>query len=359
MQALPFLLLGEAIINDHRGIFIYGIQNRKIFIMDNSTNLAANSSDSEGCGSKSLKRKAISSPYFHRLQYRHFVLYDVLPIIGVFCAIALTFYVPITWVDISLFLVFWALTGIGITVGYHRYFTHRSFKAKPSVGVLLTILGSMAGQGALLSWVAMHRRHHELSDKPGDPHSPNLHGPGIKGAIQGLAHSHYLWMKKHDYPNVVYYAPDLIRDPLIVGTARRYNTWIIIGLVSPSLVGGLLSQSLLGVITGFLWGGAARMFVLGHTIWSINSLLHRFGSRPYQSKDHSRNGGLFSLFTFGESWHNNHHAFPESPSFGLQWSALDPGYWVIRGLSYFGLTWDLRVPSRERRLSRKSRKIHQ
>ncbi|KAE9648879.1 acyl-CoA desaturase [Pseudomonas sp. PB103] len=306
---------------------------------------------------KDVKRKAISSPYFHRLQRKHFLMFDVLPVLGVILAGIMAFYIPVSGVDIGLFIAFWALTGIGVSVGYHRYFTHRSFKARPAVAVALTILGSMAGQGALLSWVAMHRRHHELSDQPGDPHSPNLQGPGFKGLIKGLVHSHFTWMKEHDYPNVAYYAPDLIRDPLIAKTARHYYTWVILGLVAPAILGGLLSQSLWGVVSGFLWGGAVRMFVVGHIIWSINSLLHRFGTRPYQSRDHSRNGGLFGLFTFGESWHNNHHAFPESPSFGLQWAAFDPGYWFIRGLSLVGLTWDLRVPTVQRRTSRKKRNV--
>jgi stearoyl-CoA desaturase (delta-9 desaturase) len=306
---------------------------------------------------KDVKRKAISSPYFHRLQRKHFLMFDVLPVLGVILAGIMAFYIPVSGVDIGLFIAFWALTGIGVSVGYHRYFTHRSFKARPAVAVALTILGSMAGQGALLSWVAMHRRHHELSDQPGDPHSPNLQGPGFKGLIKGLVHSHFTWMKEHDYPNVAYYAPDLIRDPLIAKTARHYYTWVILGLVAPAILGGLLSQSWWGVVSGFLWGGAVRMFVVGHIIWSINSLLHRFGTRPYQSRDHSRNGGLFGLFTFGESWHNNHHAFPESPSFGLQWAAFDPGYWFIRGLSLVGLTWDLRVPTVQRRTSRKKRNV--
>ncbi|MBN2992233.1 acyl-CoA desaturase [Pseudomonas cedrina subsp. fulgida] len=306
---------------------------------------------------KDLKRKAISSRYFHRLQRKHFLLFDILPVFGVVLAGLLAFYIPVSALDVGLFIAFWALTGIGVSVGYHRYFTHRSFKAKPAVGVALTILGSMAGQGALLSWVAMHRRHHELSDQPGDPHSPNLHGSGLAGLIKGLAHSHFMWMKEHDYPNVAYYAPDLIRDPLIAKTARHYYTWVFLGLLAPALLGGLLSQSLWGALSGFLWGGAIRMFVVGHIIWSINSLLHRFGTRPYQSKDYSRNGGLFGLVTFGESWHNNHHAFPESPSFGLQWSVFDPGYWFIRGLCLMGVAWDLRIPTLQRRISRKKRNV--
>ncbi|MHA6159653.1 acyl-CoA desaturase [Pseudomonas sichuanensis] len=306
---------------------------------------------------KDPKRKAISSPYFHRLQRKHFLLFDVLPILGVVLAIALAFIHPVSAVDIGLFVAFWALSGIGISVGYHRYFTHRSFKAKPMVGAALTVLGSMAGQGALLSWVAMHRRHHELSDQPGDPHSPNLHGPGLVAGIKGLVHSHFTWMKEHDYPNVAYYAPDLLRDPLVARTARHYYSWVALGLVLPAILGGLLSQSWWGALTGFLWGGAVRMFVVGHIIWSINSLLHRFGTRPYQSRDFSRNGGVFGLLTFGEAWHNNHHAFPESPSFGLQWSVFDPGYWVIRGLNLAGLAWDLRVPSAQRRTSRKNRTL--
>ncbi|WP_338523858.1 acyl-CoA desaturase [Pseudomonas batumici] len=306
---------------------------------------------------KNVKRKAISSPYFHRLQRRHFILFDILPIFGVVLAALLSLYLPISALDIGLFILFWALTGIGVSVGYHRYFTHRSFKATPAVAVLLTILGSMAGQGALLSWVAMHRRHHELSDQPGDPHSPNLHGSGIIGGIKGLVHSHFTWMKAHDYPNVVYYAPDLLRDPLISKTARYYYTWVLLGLLAPALLGGLLSQSWWGALSGFLWGGVIRMFVVGHIIWSINSVLHRVGTRPYQSRDYSRNGGVLGLFTFGESWHNNHHAFPESPSFGLQWAIFDPGYWFVRGLSLVGLAWDLRVPTAQRRSSRKKRNV--
>lgn len=325
--------------------------------MDTDTLIDEKRLEDSGAVGSGGKRKAIDSPYFHRLQRKHFIIYDVLPAFGSALTITLAFYKPVTWVDVTLFFAFWALTGIGVTVGYHRYFTHRSFKAKPSVGVVLTILGSMAGQGSLLSWVAMHRRHHELSDRAGDPHSPNLHGPGVMGALKGLAHSHYLWMHQHEYPNIVYYAPDIVRDALIVRASRNYTTWVVLGMVTPAIIGWAITQSLWGALSGFLWGGVVRMFILGHTIWSINSLLHRFGSRPYQSKDHSRNSGVFGLLTFGESWHNNHHAFPESPSFGLQWSILDPGYWVIRGLSAVGLAWDLRVPNAQRRASRKKRVV--
>lgn len=311
----------------------------------------------EPSSAKEEKKKAIDSPYFHRLQRRHFILYDVLPGFGVLAAIALAFYVPVTAVDLSLFLLFWCLTGLGVTVGYHRLFTHRSFKAAKPVAILLTILGSMAGQGALLSWVAMHRRHHELSDKEGDPHSPNLHGAGVKGAVKGLLHSHYLWMRQHEYPNVVYYAPDLLRDKAVVAASRKYTQWVLLGLALPTVLGGVLSGSWMGCLTGFLWGGAVRLFVLGHTIWSINSFLHRFGFRPYQSRDHSRNAGFLGWLTFGESFHNNHHAFPESPSFGLQWALFDPGYWFIKSLALLGLASELRVPGKARRTSRKQRNV--
>ncbi len=213
---------------------------------------------------------------------------------------------------------------------------------------VLAVLGSMAGQGGVVSWVALHRRHHECSDREGDPHSPNLAGGGLKGRLRGLAHSHFLWMRRHEYPNVVHYAPDLIRNRALVRVARLYYYWVALGLALPALVGGLVYQSWAGAVSGLFWGGLVRMFVLEHIIWAINSFLHMFGTHPYESRENSRNGGIFALLTFGESWHNNHHAFPDSSSFGLSWYRLDPGYWLIKILALGGLAWDVKRPSEER-----------
>ncbi|WP_410872118.1 acyl-CoA desaturase [Nocardia sp. A7] len=294
------------------------------------------------------RRKTISSPYIHRLQRRHFLLFDILPIIGTVVAFAFLLVRPFGWLEFALLFTMWLLTGLGVTVGYHRLFTHRTFKAAPWVSGVLAILGSMAGQGPVISWVALHRRHHEYSDREGDPHSPNLAGGGLRGALIGLAHSHFLWMRRHEYPNVVHYAPDLIKDRGLVRIARLYYYWVALGLLIPTVIGGLVSMSWTGAVAGLLWGGLVRIFVLEHIVWAINSFLHMFGTRNYESRENSHNGGVFALATLGESWHNNHHAFPESPSFGLDWYRLDPGFWLIRTLAFCGLAWDLKMPSEQR-----------
>ncbi|MDA3648371.1 fatty acid desaturase [Saccharopolyspora indica] len=285
----------------------------------------------------------------HRLQRRHFLLFDVLPIFGTAAAIAFLWVHPFGVTELVLLLSMWIVTGLGISVGYHRLFTHRSFKASPAVSTALAVAGSMAGQGGVVSWVALHRRHHECSDREGDPHSPNLAGEGWKGRLRGLMHSHFLWMRRHEYPNVVHYAPDLLKNRSLVRVARLYYYWIVLGLLIPAVIGGLVYQSWTGAVSGLFWGGLVRIFVLEHIVWAINSFLHMFGTRPYESRERSGNGGIFALITFGEAWHNNHHAFPESPSFGLDWYRLDPGYWLVKGLQATGLVWDLKVPSESRR----------
>ncbi|WP_067677183.1 acyl-CoA desaturase [Nocardia miyunensis] len=299
-------------------------------------------------GKRAPRRKTIDSPYIHRLQRRHFLLFDVMPIFGTVGALAFLLVRPFGIVEFALLFVMWMVTGLGVTVGYHRLFTHRTFKAAPWVASGLAIAGSMAGQGAVVSWVALHRRHHEYSDRAGDPHSPNLSGTGWPGRLRGLMHSHFLWMRRHAYPNVVHYAPDLIKDRPLVRVARLYYWWVGLGLLIPTVLGGLLTMSWTGAVAGLLWGGFARMFLLEHTVWAINSFLHMFGTRAYESRENSHNGGIFALLTFGESWHNNHHAFPTSPSFGLNWYRLDPGYWLIKAFELFGLAWDLELPSGER-----------
>lgn len=291
------------------------------------------------------RRLAVNSEYIHRIQRRHFVLYDVVPLIGAAAAIVLALYVPVTWVDISLFLVMWLATGIGITVGYHRLFAHRAFKTTPAVRVALVILGSMSGRGSMLSWAAMHRRHHEVSDQPGDMHSPNLHGHGFMNRLRGFFHAHYAWMLEHEYPNVAHYVPDLLRDEPVVWASRRYTLWVLLGLAIPTVAGGLLAQSWMGALTGFLWGGMVRMFIVEQSMSALNSFLHTVGSRPFKTNEQSRNNPLLGMLVWGEGWHNNHHAFPNSASFGLSWRRIDLGYWFICLLKSVGLAWDVRVPN--------------
>lgn len=291
------------------------------------------------------RRLAIETPYLNRMQLRHFILFNVLPCIGALAAFAFAFIHPITKLDLVLFFSMWLLTGFGVSIGYHRLFTHRSFETSTPVRVTLAILGSMAGLGPVISWSAMHRRHHQCADHDGDMHSPNMHGAGLMGRIRGLIHAHISWMIKHEYPNIVYYTPDLLEDRALVRTSRHYQTWVLLGLAIPAAIGGMVTHTLMGVLTGFLWGGLVRMFVVSQSISALNSVLHSAGAHPFVLHDNSRNSWLLALLIWGEGWHHNHHAFPRSASFGLAWYRVDFSYWAILLLKRLGLVWNVKVPT--------------
>jgi stearoyl-CoA desaturase (delta-9 desaturase) len=298
------------------------------------------------------RRLAVDSEYIHKIQRRHFLLFDLLPLVGTVAAIGLLFYQPITVTDIVLFVVMWLATGLGITAGYHRLFAHRSYKTPDWVAALLTILGSMSGRGSMISWAAMHRRHHEVADKPGDMHSPNLHGDGLWNRVRGFWHAHFTWMLKHEYPNVAHYAPDLLRNKTLMWASRHYLWWVLLGLAIPTVVGGLIAQSWMGALTGFLWGGVVRMLVVEQSMSALNSFLHTIGTQRFKLEENSRNNVLLGVLAWGEGWHNNHHAFPNSASFALAGSRVDLGYWFIKALESVGLAWDVRVPNREQIVAR-------
>jgi stearoyl-CoA desaturase (delta-9 desaturase) len=291
------------------------------------------------------KKVVAKSPYIAGLQRQHFFVFDIVPNLVALLAIPFHMFVPVRVSDIVAFAILWAVTGLGITVGYHRLFTHRAFKAHARVRAVLAFCGALAGQGPVTSWAAIHRRHHELSDHAGDPHSPNLHGDGIGGVIRGLLHAHYTWMIAHDYPNVAHYAPDLLKDRAIQWVNKHYYAIALSGLFAPGLVCGLVAWDVLAAVSAVLWGGFIRMAFLGHTIWAINSALHRFGSRAFATPDNSHNAGIAALLTFGEAWHNNHHAFPTSAKFGLRHGWTDPGWWVVRALEAVGWASDVRKPA--------------
>jgi stearoyl-CoA desaturase (Delta-9 desaturase) len=293
--------------------------------------------------------RVFRSRHFHKLQRRHFIIFDVLPFLGTLVALGMLFYRPIGAVEISLFFSMWLITGFGLTVGYHRLFTHRAFSTGVVTGCIFIVMGSMAGRGPMLSWVAMHRRHHELSDHEGDLHSPNLHGTTLPGRVRGFLHAHLTWMIEHDYPNVAHYVPDLMAERTLVAVNRFYYTWVLLGLLVPAAIGGLVTTSWWGAFSGFLWGGVVRMFVVEQSMSAINSLTHTFGARPFLTRDdNSRNLGLMALLAWGEGWHNNHHAFPYSAAFGLRWFEIDPGFLLIRLLEALGLAWNVKVPGREK-----------
>ncbi len=242
-----------------------------------------------------------------------------------------------------------------MTVGFHRHLTHRSFKAKKPVRASLAAMGSIAIEGPVISWVADHRKHHAFSDQEGDPHCPHVgHGNGWSAAIRGLFHAHVGWLFIHTQRGKRdRYAPDLIADPTINFIDRTFLFWVFAGLALPFGLGYLIGGSLSTALTGLLWGGGVRMLVVHHVTYSINSLCHFFGRRDYKTDDESRNLAWLSVFTFGESWHNNHHAFPTSARHGLRWWQVDPSWMVIRGLEKLGLVWDV-VRVDERRQERKA-----
>jgi stearoyl-CoA desaturase (Delta-9 desaturase) len=255
------------------------------------------------------------------------------------------------WPDLVVLAVTYTLTGFGVTVGYHRLFTHRSFRTSTPMRALLAALGSAAIEGPVIEWVSNHRKHHRFSDQPGDPHSPHVDRPsGWRGAFRGLFHAHVGWIfNGTDMASEERYAKDLLADPVVRFIDRTFVLWVLAGLAFPFGLGLALTGSIAGGLTGLLWGGAVRILFLHHSTFSINSLCHFFGRRRFATGDESRNLLWLSLPTLGEAWHNNHHAFPTSARHGLRWWQLDPSGWLIAGLERAGLVWDVvRVtPERE------------
>jgi stearoyl-CoA desaturase (Delta-9 desaturase) len=254
--------------------------------------------------------------------------------------------------DLVVFAILYVATGLGITVGFHRHFTHRSFKTRPAIRAILAVLGSVAVEGPVISWVADHRKHHAFADQEGDPHSPHGHGGGIRGALAGLAHAHLGWLFIHTHRGKrTRYAPDLLKDPVVRFVDRTFVLWAAAGFAAAFGLGVAVGGSVEAGLTGLLWGGAVRMLVLHHVTYSINSLCHYFGRRRFATSDESRNLLWLALPSFGEAWHHNHHAFPTSAQHGLRRFELDPSAWVIWLLEKTRLAWDVvRIsPERQRR----------
>lgn len=271
----------------------------------------------------------------------------VLPFVGLGVAVFFLWGWGFSWIELGLLLGMYVLTTVGITVGFHRLFTHRAFETYAVVQAVLAVLGSMAVQGSLLKWVALHRRHHAHSDQPGDPHSPHLHGRGILGLLRGLWHAHLGWIFQADPPDLSRYVKDLRRSSLLRVLSALFLVWVALGLLIPAVLGGLLVGSWRGVWYGLAWGGLARIFLVHHVTWSVNSVCHFWGMRPYRSADQSRNNFLFGILAMGEGWHNTHHAFPTSARHGLRWWQIDVSYGVIRALALLRLAWNVKLPSKQ------------
>ena len=260
-----------------------------------------------------------------KVQRRLVLFLTILPFAGVILAIVSLWGTAFTVTDASLALGFYVFTGLGVTIGYHRLFTHGSFHARRGLKIALALGGSMAMEGSLIGWCAIHRRHHAYSDKEGDPHSPHLdEGPGVRGVVKGLWHAHMGWLVSPETTDEKRWAPDLLKDKDLVRITKMFPWLAVTSFFLPALLGLAITQSLRGAVTAFLWASLARMFLLQHVTWSINSICHFYGARPFKSLDFSTNNWVLSLISFGESWHNNHHAFPTSARHGIGRAQLDP-----------------------------------
>src|SRR5712691_4094116 len=266
-----------------------------------------------------------------------------LPVAGLAAAIVLLWGHGVGVTAIAILVVGYLLTGIGITVGYHRLFTHRSFETYPADRYALALLGQMGVEGDVVTWVADHRKHHQFSDKEGDPHSPHAgYGDGLADALRGLWHAHVGWLfRSAGRADREHYAKDLINDKGLRVIARLFMPIMLVSLLVPALVGWLVIGGWYGALAGLVWGGGIRIFLLHHVTWSINSICHFLGRRRFRSADESRNVWWLSWLSFGESWHNNHHAFPSSAFHGLRRLELDPGGLVIWTLETCGLAWQV------------------
>ena len=281
----------------------------------------------------------------------------LLPMVGLTVGIVYMWGSGVGWPQLILMTIMYISTGMGITIGYHRYFTHKSFSAGPVMVGFLGVLGSMAAEGSILRWCASHRSHHKHSDTSGDPHSPHGFGDGVWATIQGFWNAHMGWIFHDEGEPLAKYVPDLLRDRQIVLMSRLFPAFVFLGLLIPTVVGGLIEMVMgggfwWGAFLGFIWGGLVRVFVVHHITWSVNSICHLWGSRPYRSSDESRNNPIVGVLALGEGWHNNHHAFPTSARHGLEWWQFDSSWMVIRTFERLGLVRDVRVPTKERRVAK-------
>lgn len=282
----------------------------------------------------------------------------VVPFVGTIAAIVLAWqYGMMNWLYLSMFLGGWIITGLGITIGFHRLAAHRSFDTHPWIRAMWLTFGSLAVEGSPIVWCAVHRRHHELSDKPGDPHSPHLHGEGLINFLKGFwfAHTGWLFTGYWTHQDLKSYVPDLANVPWLVRLDKMYYLWVAATLAIPMAIGGLVMGTWTGALLGLLWGGLVRVFWTHHITWSINSVCHIWGSRDYDSHDESTNNFLCGLLGFGEGWHNNHHAFPASARHGLKWWQFDSSWLIIRTLQAFGMAWNVKLPT-ERQMELKKLK---
>ncbi|MFI6484230.1 acyl-CoA desaturase [Nonomuraea sp. NPDC050663] len=271
-----------------------------------------------------------------------------LPLIALAVAVPFAWGWGLTWTDVIIGFVFYVISGLGVTVGFHRYFTHGSFKAKRGLKIALGVAGSLSLEMSVLDWVAVHRKHHKFSDKEGDPHSPWRFGTTFGAVTKGLLYAHMGWLFEAERANREKYAPDLLKDPDIVKMHKAFIPLAAFSLFAPAILGGLITMSWWGAFTAFFWATLIRIGLLHHVTWSINSICHVFGDEEFESRDKSRNVWILAIPSFGESWHNLHHAEPTCARHGALKGQIDLSAGTIRIFEKLGWAHDVRWPNPER-----------
>jgi stearoyl-CoA desaturase (delta-9 desaturase) len=275
-----------------------------------------------------------------------FALYAfvVIPFLALVAVVPVVWGWGLTWLDVGLFVAFYVPTILGVTVGYHRHFTHGSFKANRPLRIALAVVGCMAIQGPVVQWVADHRRHHAFSDRAGDPHSPWRYGTDTRALVKGMFHAHLGWLFDRRQTNPARYAPDLLKDRALCITSRLFVVWAFLSLALPAVIGGLVTGSWFGAWTAFFWAGLVRTALSHHVTWSINSLCHTIGTRPFTSRDRSTNLWPLAILSMGESWHNLHHADPTCARHGVLRGQVDISARVIWAFEKLGWARDVKWP---------------
>ncbi|GGM82510.1 stearoyl-CoA 9-desaturase [Thermopolyspora flexuosa] len=281
------------------------------------------------------------------------VVFVVVPFLALFAAIPMAWGRFIGWTDVIIGAVFYVFAGLGVTVGFHRYFTHGSFKTDSRLlKIVLGVAGSFALEMGVIDWVATHRRHHKYSDREGDPHSPWRFGNDWKALTKGLFYAHVGWLFSRERTNREKYARDLLADRDIKRIHDLFPVLAAASLLLPPLIGGLVTWSVSGALTAFFWGTLVRVALLHHVTWSVNSICHVFGDEDFQVRDKSRNVWWLAIPSFGESWHNLHHADPTCARHGALKGQLDPSARVIRWFEQLGWVHSVKWPDPERLATR-------
>ena len=273
----------------------------------------------------------------------------LVPLLALVAAVPFAWGWGLTWVDVGIATAFYAVSGLGITVGFHRHFTHGSFKANRPLRIALAVAGSLAIEGSVIKWVADHRRHHKYADHEGDPHSPWRFGDDWRSVAKGLFYAHMAWMfLSEEKTSPKRFAPDLMKDPDVRRVDKLFIPLVLVSLFAPALIGGLITMSWWGAFTAFFWAGLVRVALLHHVTWSVNSICHTIGEENFEVRDRSRNVWWLAIPSFGESWHNLHHADPTCARHGVLKGQIDISARVIWAFEKLGWATKVRWPNKER-----------